>query len=112
MAGGAKPSFALKTRRQPLEPPAFFPLRVTATQISNPASGPFVYRLGHLVFNQARGVRLPYGLPLLSSKIDDRQSADPHAEAAIGLRAGKCAVFCARTGKFGGLACGVFWRFW
>ncbi len=27
-------------------------------------SGPFVYRLGHLVFNQARGVRLPYGLPL------------------------------------------------
>ena len=26
-------------------------------------SGPFVYRLGHQVFNLVRGVRLPYGLP-------------------------------------------------
>ena len=33
--------------------------------IKSPPSGPFVYRLGHLVFNQARGVRLPYGLPLI-----------------------------------------------
>ena len=32
-------------------------------------SGPFVYRLGHLVFNQARGVRLPYGLPLLENPL-------------------------------------------
>ena len=31
---------------------------------SGSRSGPFVYRLGHLVFNQVRGVRLPYGLPL------------------------------------------------
>ena len=28
-------------------------------------SGPFVYRLGRQVFNLERGVRLPYGLPLL-----------------------------------------------
>ena len=28
------------------------------------SSGPFVYRLGHQVFNLVRGVRLPYGLPL------------------------------------------------
>ena len=28
--------------------------------------GPFVYRLGHQVFNLGRGVRLPYGLPLNS----------------------------------------------
>ena len=26
-------------------------------------SGPFVYRLGHQVFNLGRGVQLPYGLP-------------------------------------------------
>ena len=29
------------------------------------SSGPFVYRLGHQVFNLVRGVRLPYGLPSL-----------------------------------------------
>ena len=32
-------------------------------------SGPFVYRLGHQVFNLVRGVRLPYGLPLLSQTV-------------------------------------------
>jgi membrane-bound lytic murein transglycosylase B len=45
--------------------PPIFCLRVRTLQIRSPASGPFVYRLGHLVFNQARGVRLPYGLPLV-----------------------------------------------
>jgi len=27
--------------------------------------GPFVYRLGRQVFNLERGVRFPYGLPLI-----------------------------------------------
>jgi hypothetical protein len=46
-----------------------FPLRVSPGPIRQrrPKRGPFVYRLGHLVFNQARGVRLPYGLPLLKA---------------------------------------------
>jgi hypothetical protein len=39
--------------------------------------GPFVYRLGHLVFNQVRGVRLPYGLPLR------RPCSDPGTSASL-----------------------------
>ena len=31
--------------------------------------GPFVYRLGRQVFNLERGVRFPYGLPLVHSKM-------------------------------------------
>ena len=34
-----------------------------ARLLHGPDSGPFVYRLGHQVFNLGRGVQLPYGLP-------------------------------------------------
>ena len=44
-----------------------FLLHASARLAKDPPTncGPFVYRLGHLVFNQVRGVRLPYGLPLI-----------------------------------------------
>ena len=48
---------------------AFPSCSARAVSPSKPPRGPFVYRLGHLVFNQARGVRLPYGLPLFLCKI-------------------------------------------
>ncbi len=44
--------------------PAIYLLRNGVPSLNQRASGPFVYRLGRLVFNQVRGVRLPYGLPL------------------------------------------------
>jgi hypothetical protein len=51
----------------------FFLLRVGALPTKQPGliSGPFVYRLGHQVFNLGRGVQLPYGLPVLSIILQD-----------------------------------------
>ena len=43
---------------------AFFTCGPATAPLNSPSdSGPFVYRLGHQVFNLGRGVQLPYGLP-------------------------------------------------
>ncbi len=39
-----------------------------AYEAPHDSAGPFVYRLGRQVFNLERGVRFPYGLPLISNK--------------------------------------------
>jgi hypothetical protein len=41
------------------------PCRAICLETRHRKRGPFVYRLGHQVFNLGRGVRLPYGLPQL-----------------------------------------------
>jgi hypothetical protein len=69
MPGAARCSCGWKTRHSRADGTRILCLRVSALPIKDPASGPFVYRLGHLVFNQARGVRLPYGLPLHHHKV-------------------------------------------
>jgi hypothetical protein len=68
MAVGQKCSFGWKMQRapDPLAVTRFFLLRVGPLATKQPGliSGPFVYRLGHQVFNLGRGVQLPYGLPV------------------------------------------------
>ena len=49
-------------------------------------SGPFVYRLGHQVFNLGRGVQLPYGLPSFQHTIgcDETSAAKSVSLATLG----------------------------